>query len=263
MKPKLQFAPAFACCVLGLALSLGGVAQTTPPRPAAAKPSPTTTPQPAPSTAQTAPSTPQSAPTTPQTAPPRASTGPAKGTATVEFRNGLLHIVATDADLNAVLLQVSQLTGMRVQGATNGDRLYGDYGPAAPSDVLNHLLSGLPYNFVMTQAPRTPAPQQLVISSRNSGSQAGPPSVPTADHRWVPPAARSQPTEQIQPEPSDAEEAPVEDENPPQPVQEIPAPDNAPPQEDRGANAQPGNTNGPKTPEQFLQELKQMHPAPQ
>jgi hypothetical protein len=248
MKPKLQFAPAFACCVLGLSLSPGGVAQTTPP-PVAAKPSPTT--------AQTAPTTPRAAPTTPQTAPPRTSAEPAKGTATVEFRNGLLHIVATDADL----------TGMRVQGATNGDRLYGDYGPAAPSDVLNHLLSGLPYNFVMTQAPRTPAPQQLVISSRNSGSQAGPASVPTADHRWVPPAARSQPTEQIQPEPSDAEEAPVEDENPTQPVQDIPAPENTPPQEDRGANAQPGNGNGtqsgPKTPEQFLEELKQMHPAPQ
>ena len=247
MKPKLQFAPAFACCVLGLALSPGGIAQTTPPPPAAAKPSPATP-------AQSAPS---------QSAPPRASAEPAKGTATVEFRNGLLHIIATDADLNAVLLQVSQLTGMRVQGATNGDRLYGDYGPAAPSDVLNHLLSGLPYNFVMTQAPRTPAPQQLVISSRNSGSQAGPPSVPTADHRWVPPSARSQPTEQIQPEPSDAEETPVEDENSPQPVQDIPAPENTPPQEDRGANAQPGSTNGPKTPEQFLQELKQMHPAPQ
>jgi hypothetical protein len=259
MKPKLQFAPAFACCVLGLALSPGGAAQTTPARPPAAKPSPST-PQAVAPRASAQPAT---------SAQPPTSTEPAKGTATVEFRNGLLHIVATNADLNAVLLQVSQLTGMRVQGATNGDRLYGDYGPAAPSEVLNHLLVGLPYNFVMTQAPRTPAPQQLVISSRHSGAQASSDASnsATANSRQRTPAT-SQSTEPdpIQSEPSDVEENPPVDEPPPQPMQEPPAPENAPPG-DMGTDEQPGSPNGaqagPKTPEQFLEELKQMRPPPQ
>jgi hypothetical protein len=245
MKPKLQLGHALACCVLGMTLSPAGDAQTTPPPPAA-KPSPST----------------------PQSAPSRASTEPAKGTATVEFHNGLLHIVATDADLNAVLLQVSQLTGMRVQGATNGDRLYGDYGPAAPSDVLTHLLSGLPYNFVMTQAPRTPAPQQLVISSRNSGAQMSPDTVGTSGNRGVSPArSEPSPSYSVEPhpsfEPSNAEDSMEEE---PPPVQEAPAADNAQPPDsgpDGQPTGQPGNTNGtqngPKTPEQYLEELRKMH----
>lgn len=175
---------------------------------------------------------------------------PAKGTALVELHDGLLHISASDADLNAVLQQIARVTGMHLQGSVGGNRVFGDYGPAAPGEVLKSLLDGVPCNFVMTQEPGTVAPQQLVISARNSGNTNA---EPLAVNRTAGP--QSDPAipqeEQLRPPPEaePAEEAP--DEQPP-PDAETPPPATEQPEDNAG------RPNAPKTPQQFLDELNKM-----
>lgn len=245
MRAKPQIPLAIVCIALALAYCTSGLAQS---KPSAGKPAAVTS-QPPSTSAAPASVTPASA-TPPTTAPANVSTSPPKGTATVEFRDGLLHIIATDADLNSVLQQVSHVTGMRLQGGTHGDRLYGDYGPAIPADVLDHMLGGLPYNFIMTQAPRTTAPQQLVISSRHGGATTGTNGASNGSQTAPPLSAEAEPN---QPE---AEEQPEPGEPADTNVDVNFAPPSAP------AEAQPDNANGPpdaKTPEQFLEELKKLH----
>jgi hypothetical protein len=208
---------------------------------------------------QTAPPTGQQVPATAQRPVVAAqASAPPKGTAIVELHDGLLHISASDVDLNSVLQQVARVTGMRLQGSTLANHIFGEYGPGAPGEVLSRLLDGVPCNFVMTQEPGTAAPQELVISARNSGDMSAPPeAMPvnrTASRRWVPPAARQaqpepagqaeQPEQQAEP----AEEAPVEQ---PQPEPEV----QNPPQAAEQPQDNSGRPNEIKTPEQFMDEL--------
>ena len=212
---------------------------------------------------QTAPATGQQAPATAQR-PVMAATqasAPPKGTAIVELHDGLLHISASDADLNSVLQQVARVTGMRLQGSTITNHIFGEYGPGAPGEVLSRLLDGVPCNFVMSQEPGTAVPQQLVISARNAGEiGAAPAAMPvnrTASRRWIPPAARQgQPEQPAQPEQSEqqaepAEEAPVEQ---PQPEPEV----QSPPQTVEQPQDNSGRSNETKTPEQFMEELNKL-----
>lgn len=244
MNAKPQIPLAIVCSVLTLAFCTSGLAQS---KPSADKPAAVTSQPPSTSAAPTSATPASPAPTT--TASANATTPP-KGTATVEFRNGLLHIIATDADLNSVLQQVSRVTGMRLQGGTHGDRLYGDYGPAIPADVLDHMLGGLPYNFIMTQAPRTTAPQQLVISSRHSATSGAATTAGANGSQTAPPLSAepepNQPEAEEQPEPGEPADTNVDVNfaSPSTPAE--PQPDNA------------NNPPGAKTPEQFLEELKSL-----
>ena len=86
---------------------------------------------------QTAPPTGQQVPATGQRPAVAAqASAPPKGTAIVELHDGLLHISASDADLNSVLQQVARVTGMRLQGSTLTNHIFGEYGPGAPGEVL-------------------------------------------------------------------------------------------------------------------------------
>lgn len=229
MKAKLQNAHAVVCCVFTLSVCLSAFAQTV-----------------------AAPTGQQASAAAQRSTETREPSAPAKGTAIVEFRDGLLHIAASDADLNSVLQQVARVTGMHLQGSTSGDRVFGDYGPAAASEVLNHLLDGVPCNFVMTQEPGTAAPQQLVISARNGGGMNAEP-VPanrTAARRAGPVAAPQGQVEQ----PEQGEQAEPAEEVPAEQAPEIP---NSPPTAE-----QPTDDNKPnavKTPQQFMEELNRMH----
>jgi hypothetical protein len=156
---------------------------------------------------------------------------------------------------------------MRLQGTTNGDRLYGDYGPAASVEVLSRMLDGLPYNFVMTQAPNTAAPQQLVISFRNGApTPAGSPNRTNAPAAAAAQQPGSEPSDSTNPEEGQPDQEMMQGTEPPP---EEPPPDTTVPP-DTDVNAPPTSTDsndpdrqtgnpGAKTPEQFLEELRQMH----
>ena len=81
---------------------------------------------------------------------------------------GLVAVTADNSSLNQILRAVSQQTGITITGGVNDERVYGNYGPAAPADVLSQLLDGTGVNMMLVQ-PSGASPAQLILTQRNGG----------------------------------------------------------------------------------------------
>lgn len=142
----------------------------------------------------------------------------------VTFDSQGLHIVAQNSSLNSILDQISTDTGAKVEGLSGDERVFGDFGPGQPREVLSQLLSGVNYNVLIVGDEAIGEPLHVMLSPRPSGPA-------TSNH--------SQPQEQdddFQPEPEEQ----------PQPYQ--------PPVSRPPINQQPPNR--PMTPQQRLQEMQ-------
>jgi hypothetical protein len=181
----------------------------------------------------------------------------------VNYSNAQLTIVAQNATLSQVLRSVQSLTGASVEmpsGASN-ERVVGQFGPGEPRDVLNALLNGSKFNYIILGVTGDPGAVQKVILTTFRPASTG----NTAQNNSSPPPEEPQDEESYsEPEPQPGPPQPI----PPQfrhrpnmpprgpetfnqqqiQVQPQPLSDNGP------ENAQPGA----KTPEQLLQELQQM-----
>lgn len=136
----------------------------------------------------------------------------------VAFANGLLEVHAYSATLSEVLFQIQQQTGaeIAIPAGTEQERVFGDFGPAHPSEVLAQLLNGTDLNFVVVGAEGNPNLLRSVVLSRKTGFAEYIPSEPA-------PAPANEAVQQTEP-------APQPDPNPPPPVvQDAPPPD--PPQD--------------------------------
>lgn len=83
--------------------------------------------------------------------------------------NGLA-IQANNSSLSQVLHDISSATGMKVEGLSHDERIFGDYGPGTPRDILSSLLDGAGYNVLMVGEIVDGAPRQLILSQRNGAS---------------------------------------------------------------------------------------------
>jgi hypothetical protein len=206
--------------------------------------------------AETPPAPPPPPPTLEQTPP----TAP-----NVTFTNGELTIDAPNSTLSQVLHAVQSLTGASVDmpGTAANDRVVAHLGPGEPRDVLNTLLNGSKFDYVILGVNGDPGGvQKIILTPRQAGG------VTTAQNN--------------QPAPQPVEEDPDE------PVAENPYPEPGPPGFHRpgfpgrpgqfNANSNNGENNnasddsqnsftgpggeaqqnGAKTPEQLMQELQQM-----
>jgi hypothetical protein len=63
-----------------------------------------------------------------------------------------LEIEASNSSLNQILHQVATVTGAKLEGLTQDQRVFGNYGPGQSSDVLLKLLDGSGYNVLMMAA---------------------------------------------------------------------------------------------------------------
>ncbi len=103
-----------------------------------------------------------------QVAPPRpdwpANDQPA--TASVNWNGRELSINAKNSSLTQILADVSTATGVKVEGASGDQRIYGTYGPAPARDVLNELLEGSDYNMLMLGDSGGGTPRELVLSRK-------------------------------------------------------------------------------------------------
>jgi hypothetical protein len=136
---------------------------------------------------------------------PTAPNKPARGMR-VAFANGLLEIHANSATLSEVLFQIQQQTGaeIAIPAGTEQERVFGDFGPAHPGEVLSQLLNGTDLNFVVVGSEGNPNLLRSVILSRKTGFAEYIPSD-------TPPVAENDPVPQ-------AALAPQPDPNPPPPV---------------------------------------------
>jgi hypothetical protein len=190
-------------------------AQPQKPSPALASSSPSTSPLPPPSTA-TAPSL---------------LDHPAQP-AKVTLASGKLTVQADNSSLSGILHQVSEASGMKVEGlqaGSNGDqRIFGNYGPAAPRDVLSELLNGSGFNVIMLGETSAGLPRELTLTPRSSGGV-------------------------LNPQPNSANAMRNDDND--EPIQATQYPDE---QEPVPQQVAPGAPNRVRTPPEMLQELQRM-----
>lgn len=177
----------------------------------------------------------------------------------VNFQNGQLTIDATNSTLSQVLRAVQSRTGASIDipAGAGSERVVAQLGPGQPRDVLNTLLNGSKFDYVIlgVNGGDPGAVQKVILTPRQGGVTI------TAQGN-----TRRQP---VQDDESQADESiPVADtaeneyQNPDQPPPPQPSPFRHPmmppgAQVNPGAEFGNGDPNGPKTPEQLMQQMQQ------
>jgi hypothetical protein len=179
----------------------------------------------------------------------------------VTFRNGLLTVNAVNSTLASLLTAIRNKTGIEFEGAelASQDRVAISMGPATEGEVLASILSGSNLDYVVMGRPDSPTIVQKVLLTRRTR-----PGAATVANGQQPAANQA---------PQEAEEEAVDenatDPDQPQdtavqapPVQQQPEGQAQQPQQpQQQPEAQPQESDQqqqPKTPEQLLQELKEM-----
>lgn len=152
--------------------------------------------------------------------------------AKVVLSGGRLTVEADNSSLSQILGALRTSTGMTVDGLGRDQRVFGQYGPGTPRDVLSSLLDGAGYNFMMVGTTDGGTPQEILLTQRsNAPLVAGEPS--TAD--------------------ADDDEQPVVNNYPPEPIPPRPRPSSILP-----PPAAPDANGRVRTPQEILQELERM-----
>jgi hypothetical protein len=120
-----------------------------------------------------------SAAATPAPPPPlRPLNQPAKP-ATISLSAGKLAVKADNSSLVQILDQLGKSGGMSISGLNQDQRVFGDYGPGNPSQILSELLEGAGYNVLMLGVTREGTPKELVLSERGNAPPSSPQSFPS------------------------------------------------------------------------------------
>ena len=225
---RLLFAIGFAVCAL------------LPPLPLAAQARP----------ASSTTATPSTLPPTQPTAPPAATTPatPAQlpaHRADVTYKAGTLFVSASNSSLNQILREISRETGIKISGGVADERVFGQYGPDAPAQILSALLNGTGSNMLLVHGDGD-TPAELVLTPRQGG-----PTPPNPNAH-----ASEETPEYHNPSNVEATETPAAQ---PSPDQTQPA---ATPPVTPAASAtdssQPQSPNGVKTPQQIYDQLQSL-----
>ena len=199
------------------------------------------TPQTNPS-ASTLPATPATIPPPPQVPLRPQQTPPSR--AQVTYTNGELFVSANNSSLNQILRQISSNTGMKVTGGVADERVFGNYGPADPAQVLTSLLDGTATNMILVQRDDASL-AELILTPRNGGPTPPNPHAATFDDRPEPQrnfSAHPNPPSDIAPPMQNNSIA-----NPATTTTPTPA-----------GGTQPESPNGVKTPQQIYEQLQRM-----
>jgi hypothetical protein len=158
-----------------IAATLGAHGQTLPATPPTALPGQTTP-------GQTVPGQPTPGQTTPgQTTPdtPAAVIPPPNPAhhADVLYSNGQLQVRADNSSLNQILRSISHLTGLKITGGVEEQRVFGNYGPGPLSTVLATLIDGTGSNILLLGGGAK-TPPELILTSRSGGPEPPSPDSP-------------------------------------------------------------------------------------
>ena len=102
--------------------------------------------------------------------------------AEVEYTGGLLHVTAGNSSLNQILREIGRLTGMKITGGVQEDRVFGTYGPAPASEVLAKLLDGTPSNFLIVENDQA-GPAELILTPRRGAASPPNPNAAAAEEQ--------------------------------------------------------------------------------
>ena len=177
----------------------------------------------------------------------------------VSFQNGLLTIDATNSTLSQVLRAVQSRIGASIDipGGAGSERVVAQLGPGLPRDVLNTLLNGSKFDYVILGVTGNPgAVEKVILTPRQSGAtitaQGNTVRVPVQDDESQ--ADESTPvTDTVENEYRNPDQAPAPP--PPGGFRHPMMPGAG--QVDPGASGNGETQNGPKTPEQLMQQMQQ------
>jgi hypothetical protein len=96
---------------------------------------------------------------------------------------------------------------MRINGLGNDERVFGNFGPGAPRDVLADLLNGTAYNLVLLGDLSNGAPRELILTPATHGGEA--PAVLPAPQAGNEEALPEQESVEVPPPPPDVSPAPT------------------------------------------------------
>jgi hypothetical protein len=179
----------------------------------------------------------------------------------VTFRNGLLTVNAVNSTLASLLTAIRNKTGIEFEGAelASQDRVAISMGPATEGEVLASILSGSNLDYVVMGRPDSPTIVQKVLLTRRTRPGAATVAngqQPTANQ--APQEAEEEAVDENATDPDQPQDTAVQS----PPVQQQPEGQAQQPQQpQQQPEAQPQESDQqqqPKTPEQLLQELKEM-----
>jgi len=231
--------------VFALLPALPLAAQATPAsaaRPGIVRPPSSTIPATQPTALQ--PPSPPPPPATPAQLPPNH--------AQITYSAGTLFVSANNSSLNQILREISHETGIKISGGVTDERVFGQYGPDVPAQILTALLDGTGSNMLLVRGDGG-TPAELVLTPQQGGPSPPNPNAHTFDDSSErhdisnAEPAESQPTPQ-QPTPDQAQSTapPVTPATP-------------------ADSSQPQSPNGVRTPQQIydqLQSLRQQQQQP-
>jgi hypothetical protein len=113
----------------------------------------------------------------------------------VTYRDGQLTINAENVTLSAVLALIAEKTGavIEVPPGSGQERIFEHTGPAPANDVLERLLNGSPFNFIIVNSPDNPnLPAQVLLSLHGPETETPtvavvPPTPSLSPPLWTPP----------------------------------------------------------------------------
>src|SRR5207244_3229445 len=109
---------------------------------------------------------------------------------TVGMTNGQLSIVAENSTLSDVLIGVHKATGAAVElpPASGSERVVVRLGPGQPRDVLQQLLAGSKFDYIIVGTPQNDASiSRVILTARNGGSTPA----ALANQRYTPPTSNT------------------------------------------------------------------------
>ena len=214
-------------------------------RPPLTIPQPTLSGQPAsPQSSQTqAPQTQGGQQNASQSQPAQTLTGPAQQPANpprISYVGGLLTIAAENSSLTDILTTVQRLTHAQLEGTQpRSERVFGQFGPGTPRDVLNSLLSGSRYDFILVGAIDDPGGvDRIMLSPRANSASGNTTGNQTAVRQNIPTSSQD-----------------TDDDN--EGIAQVPEPQQAPVPQQQPPHVPPGQQQV-KTPEQLLEELQRL-----
>jgi hypothetical protein len=143
--------------------------------------------------------------------------------AKIVFDQNRLSIHADNSSLEGILRQVASSSGMKVEGLSSDERVFGTFGPGAPRDVIAELLDGTAYNVAIIGDLDNGAPRELVLTPTSHGAAAPAP---------APQANSDEESQDVTPQP--------------------------PPEAPQSPATQPPATPGVRTPQQLFEQLQRM-----
>src|SRR5581483_3940007 len=171
----------------------------------------------------------------------------------ISYASGELTIVANNSSLADIVSGIERATGVRVEGTTpDSERVFGQFGPGSPRDVLNSLFDGSRYDFILVGSLDNPADVRTIILSPHGTAPAA--GVSTANNQPYRPPENNEDQE-------DNDQAPAYQGGEGRPVQNVPSEQvrvPQPPPVQPQQQPQQQQQQQVKTPEQLRQELERL-----